>query len=144
MDLALYKSNTYYYRILYVYGDNVILSCPFFQVPPITDYSMDGHTYRYYHGDPLYPFGYGLSYSKFRYLDLAVKSAQITPGQNVSVTVRVMNEGPHDADEVSAENINHFFGLFPICGRCIKFSISTFSGPVFLLSLLHPSSCIFL
>lgn len=70
------------------------------QIPPITDYNMDGHTYRYYHGDPLYPFGYGLSYSQFRYTSLSVKPAQISPGQNVSVTVSVINEGPLDADEV--------------------------------------------
>lgn len=70
------------------------------QVPPITDYNMDGHTYRYYHGDPLYPFGYGLSYSQFRYTSLSVKPTQIAPGQNVSVTVSVINEGPLDADEV--------------------------------------------
>ena len=69
-------------------------------MPPITNYDMDGHTYRYYHGDPLYPFGYGLSYSQFQYTSLTVKPSHIAPGQNISVTVSVVNKGPLDADEV--------------------------------------------
>ena len=50
--------------------------------------------------DPLYPFGYGLSYSKFHYSSLVVTPTSITAGQSVTVTVTVTNRGPYDADEV--------------------------------------------
>ena len=73
---------------------------PLPQVPPITDYNMDGHTYRYYHGDPLYPFGYGLSYSKFLYSNLVV-SDTVVAGQDAVVMVTVTATGPYtDAEEV--------------------------------------------
>ena len=70
------------------------------QVAPITDYTMEGRTYRYYNGDPLYPFGYGLSYSKFQYSGLSVNPQSVEPGQSVTVTVIVENIGNCDADEV--------------------------------------------
>jgi beta-glucosidase len=63
------------------------------QLPPFTDYSMRGRTYRYFTGTPLYPFGYGLSYSDFRYSNLSVKGNR--------VTVRVTNESSRDGDEVA-------------------------------------------
>ena len=61
---------------------------------------MDGHTYRYYRGDPLFPFGYGLSYSTFRYTSFSVQPGTVQAGQNVSLTVAVVNVGTVDADEV--------------------------------------------
>jgi beta-glucosidase len=71
------------------------------QIPPITNYNVsDGQTYRYLSGDPLYPFGYGLSYSQFHYAGLAVSPTSIKAGQNVTVTVSVTNRGPYEADEV--------------------------------------------
>jgi beta-glucosidase len=62
------------------------------QLPPFTDYSMRGRTYRYFTGKPLYPFGYGLSYSNFQYSDLAVAGNH--------VTVRVTNTSSRSGDEV--------------------------------------------
>jgi len=50
--------------------------------------------------DPLYPFGYGLSYSKMHYSNLFVSLTTVDPGQNVTVTVSVTNRGPYVADEV--------------------------------------------
>ncbi|MGH9490117.1 MAG: glycoside hydrolase family 3 C-terminal domain-containing protein, partial [Terriglobales bacterium] len=47
------------------------------QLPPFDDYSMQGRTYRYFHGQPLWPFGYGLSYTTFRFSDLQVPSAPV-------------------------------------------------------------------
>src|SRR6185369_15758350 len=68
------------------------------QLPPFTDYSMQGRTYRYFKGEPLYPFGYGLSYTTFAYSNLRVKSAKV--GESVKVTVDVTNAGERDGDEV--------------------------------------------
>ncbi|OWF39182.1 probable beta-D-xylosidase 7 [Mizuhopecten yessoensis] len=69
------------------------------EVPSITNYTMDGRTYRYYKGDPLYPFGFGLSYAEFHYYD-AWLSPLIQAGKPVGVRVEVGNNGPHDGDEV--------------------------------------------
>jgi len=68
------------------------------QLPPFTDYSMQGRTYRYFKGEPLYPFGYGLSYTKFAYSNLRVKSVKI--GEPVKVVVDVTNAGEREGDEV--------------------------------------------
>ena len=70
-------------------------------MPPITNYNVsDGQTYRYMSTDPLYPFGYGLSYSRMHYSGLLLSATTIKPGQNVTVTVSVTNRGPYVADEV--------------------------------------------
>ena len=71
-------------------------------MPPITNYNVsDGQTYRYMSTDPLYPFGYGLSYSKFHYNYLSVTPTSVKRGQNITVNVTVNNRGPYVADEVS-------------------------------------------
>ena len=70
------------------------------QLPPFTDYSMKGRTYRYLESEPLYPFGYGLSYSSFRYEGLSLSSTSIPAGRDLAVTVMVTNTGSIEADEV--------------------------------------------
>ena len=66
------------------------------QLPPFTDYAMKGRTYRYFKGDPLYSFGFGLSYSKFTYTGL---NAKRTPkGAEIRATVK--NISTRDGDEV--------------------------------------------
>ena len=61
---------------------------------------MKGRTYRYFSGEPLYPFGYGLSYTSFTYssLDLSKKSAFAS--DTVLINVRLKNTGDYDGDEV--------------------------------------------
>ncbi|HET6451581.1 MAG TPA: glycoside hydrolase family 3 C-terminal domain-containing protein [Spirochaetia bacterium] len=71
------------------------------QLPPFTDYSMSGRTYRFLESTPLYPFGYGLSYSPFRYDSLTLSAASVPAGREVGVTVRVTNTGTVEADEVA-------------------------------------------
>jgi beta-glucosidase len=69
------------------------------QLPPFTDYNMRGRTYRYFAGEPLYPFGYGLSYTTFAYSNLRLP-ARVRSGENVAVTVDVRNTGRRDGEEV--------------------------------------------
>jgi beta-glucosidase len=66
------------------------------QLPPFEDYSMNGRTYRYFKGDPLYGFGYGLSYSRFQYSGL--KTQRTAKGAQVSA--RVKNDSAREGDEV--------------------------------------------
>lgn len=61
-------------------------------LPDFTDYAMKNRTYRYFEGTPLYPFGFGLSYTTFSYADASFDGS--------AVTVSVKNEGSMDADEV--------------------------------------------
>ncbi len=70
------------------------------QLPPFTDYSMQGRTYRYFKGEPLYPFGYGLSYTNFVYSDLRIDSKSVKAGQPVNVSVDVTNAGERLGEEV--------------------------------------------
>ncbi len=69
-------------------------------LPPFDDYRMENRTYRYFGGRPLYPFGYGLSYTTFVYRDLRIFPAVIHPGESVSVQVQVENIGRYLGDEV--------------------------------------------
>jgi beta-glucosidase len=71
------------------------------QLPPFDDYSMSDRTYRYFHGDPLYPFGFGLSYSTFAYTHLRLSVASLTAGAPVQVDVDVSNTSKIAGDEVA-------------------------------------------
>jgi beta-glucosidase len=70
------------------------------QLPPFDDYSMNGRTYRYMTEEPLYPFGFGLSYSCFEYADLTLDKSEITAGDDLDVSVTVRNRGDRTAPEV--------------------------------------------
>ncbi len=67
-------------------------------LPEFTDYSMAGRTYRYITKEPLYPFGYGLSYTSFEYSDAKLSSDKLTD-DGVDVTVTVANTGKFDSNE---------------------------------------------
>jgi beta-glucosidase len=70
------------------------------QLPPFEDYSMKGRTYRYFQGTPLFPFGYGLSYTTFAYSGLTLLES-VQAGQPMSVNVTVTNTGQRAGDEVA-------------------------------------------
>ena len=70
------------------------------QLPPFDDYGMEGKTYRYFRGEPLYPFGHGLSYTRFEYRDLKVKRS-VKAGEKVRVSAEVRNAGALEGDEVA-------------------------------------------
>ncbi len=70
------------------------------QLPPFTDYGMAGRTYRYFKGEPLYPFGFGLSYTKFDYDNLRFSAKSVKAGEPMKVSVDVKNAGQMAGDEV--------------------------------------------
>jgi len=69
-------------------------------LPPFEDYSMKGRTYRYFEGQPLYPFGYGLSYSKFAYSNAKLSTSTVKAGSDLQVDVDVRNTSGVAGDEV--------------------------------------------
>ena len=70
------------------------------QLPNFEDYGMANRTYRYFNGKPLYPFGYGLSYTTFSYSGLSVPSSAVAAGQPLGADVTVTNTGQSAGDEV--------------------------------------------
>lgn len=70
------------------------------ELPPFEDYDMEGRTYRYYKGAPLYPFGYGLSYTTFSYGKPLLNSNVINVGASTILTIPVTNTGTRDGEEV--------------------------------------------
>ena len=70
------------------------------QLPAFEDYGMKGRTYRYFQGKPLYPFGYGLSYTSFNYGGLKLPPKPIKAGDPLTADVTVTNTGKLAGDEV--------------------------------------------
>jgi beta-glucosidase len=70
------------------------------QLPPYEDYSMKGRTYRYMTEKPLYPFGFGLSYTNFRFNSINLSAPSISAGGCVTAKITVTNTGKRDAEEV--------------------------------------------
>lgn len=71
------------------------------QLPPYEDYSMKGRTYRYMTAEPMYPFGYGLSYTTFTYENIKLSSERIKKGQSTEVSCTIKNVGEYESREVS-------------------------------------------
>lgn len=70
------------------------------ELPDFCDYSMKTRTYRYMENEALYPFGYGLSYTKFEYSNLEVAKSSIEAGESISCSILVKNVGNYTSDEI--------------------------------------------
>ena len=76
-------------------------------LPAFEDYSMAKRTYRYFDGEPLYPFGYGLSYTTFEYRNLQIENPTVAADGSVRVSVDVANTGATAGDEVVQLYLTH-------------------------------------
>ena len=70
------------------------------QLPPFEDYAMTGRTYRYATEEPQFPFGFGLSYTRFEFADLSITPSQVTADGEVTISVAVANVGERAGEEV--------------------------------------------
>ncbi len=77
------------------------------QLPAFSDYTMKGRTYRYFKGEALYPFGYGLSYTSFGYAPARLSAASVRGDGQVTISTDVTNTGARDGDEVVQLYVSH-------------------------------------
>ena len=89
-------------------------------LPPFEEYAMEGRTYRYFGGEPLYPFGYGLSYTRFAYADLKVSPARRRGAGPVRVSVQVTNAGNRPGDEVVQLYLRDIESTVPVPIRSLQ------------------------
>lgn len=89
------------------------------QLPAFDDYAMKGRTYRYFEGEPLYPFGHGLSYARFTYDRLRLPD-RVPAGSPVELSVRVGNAGGMVADEVVQVYVTDKEASGPVPRRALK------------------------
>ena len=90
------------------------------QLPPFENYDMAGRTYRYFEGDPLFPFGFGLSFTNFTYSEPAVEKAKISAGETQTVAVTVTNSGQLTGDEVVQLYLSFENAAVPVPIRSLK------------------------
>ena len=88
-------------------------------LPDFTDYKMENRTYRYFKGEPLYPFGYGLSYTTFEYLNLKINET-VKSGEEVKVSVDVQNTGNREGDEVIQLYLSNLSSTVQVPVRSLK------------------------
>lgn len=69
-------------------------------LPPFEDYAMDARTHRYAKCEPLFPFGFGLSYTKFNYTNLTLDQITLQAGESLRAAVTVTNSATRDGDEI--------------------------------------------
>jgi beta-glucosidase len=69
-------------------------------LPPFEDYAMEGRTYKYFRGEALYPFGYGLSYSEFEYRNLTIDRKEYTSSETMNIAFEISNISNTDGEEV--------------------------------------------
>ena len=88
----------------YTPGGRLVVTWPksLDQLPPMMDYNIrNGRTYMYFKGEPLYPFGFGLSYTTFQFSNLKTSSLQLAKDGTVKISVDVTNTGSRSGDEVA-------------------------------------------
>ena len=90
------------------------------QIPDIRDYSMKGRTYRYFEGDTLYPFGFGLSYTTFHYNNLELSPNSVRIGDNILISVEIENIGNIFGEEVVQLYLSNTTSKFIIPIRELK------------------------
>ncbi len=84
------------------------------QLPDMTDYDIrHGRTYMYFKGEPLYPFGYGLSYTTFQYSNVRIGAPKLAHGGTVTVSVDIKNTGKREGDEVVQMYVQHMHPSVP-------------------------------
>jgi beta-glucosidase len=84
------------------------------QLPPRMDYNIrDGYTYMYFKGEPLYPFGFGLSYTTFKISNLRTSSPRLAKDGTTTVSVDVTNAGTRAGDEVVQLYVKHMHSAVP-------------------------------
>jgi beta-glucosidase len=94
----------------YTPGGHLVVTWPksIDQLPPMMDYNIrDGRTYMYFKGEPLYPFGFGLSYTTFKFSNLKTSSRKVAKDGSVTVSVDVTNAGSRAGDEVVQLYVKH-------------------------------------
>jgi beta-glucosidase len=78
------------------------------QLPPMMDYNIrDGKTYMYFKGEPLYPFGFGLSYTTFKFANLRASAPSLQKDGTLTVSVDVTNTGSRSGDQVVEMYVHH-------------------------------------
>jgi beta-glucosidase len=88
-------------------------------LPKFEDYNVEGHTYRYFREEPLYPFGYGLSYTSFTYENLRIENS-VKAGDSVRLSVDVKNSGDLDGEEVVQVYVSCSDAAVPVPIRTLK------------------------
>jgi beta-glucosidase len=89
------------------------------QLPPFTDYRMQGRTYRYFKGEPLYPFGFGLSYGDFKYDRLTLSATTVTAGAELKLSAEVQNRSERAGDEVVQLYVSNLDASVPVPVRSL-------------------------
>jgi beta-glucosidase len=88
-------------------------------LPSFEDYKMENRTYKYFKGEPLYPFGYGLSYTTFSYNKLRIMK-KLAPGDAAEVSLSVTNTGEIAGDEVIQVYISSLNSVYPSPIRSLR------------------------
>ncbi|MFX0072461.1 MAG: glycoside hydrolase family 3 C-terminal domain-containing protein, partial [Candidatus Hermodarchaeota archaeon] len=89
-------------------------------LPDFENYSMENRTYRYFMGEPLYSFGYGLSFTQFNYSNLQISPKKVRTGETVKIMVDVKNIGEMTGDEVIQLYLSHHSSKYRLPIRELK------------------------